>query len=213
MWVPVDNGGCVHAESNVNLAGFRTADLYLRMKRDASAPNTAPFRVQYVQSGTAGASVPITFTGGLTVGGGGRFHQNTSGGNFRAQASDLAEFPCLQFDTYVTINTGATELVEGQPASAFESLFLTFTQTTLGGLWIVPGFSASNAVNAVAEPIRFPNDECGRYVRVGRFTITQGATLSGTVFAVISRTGQSTTSAVEVQVPNCATCWGQPATP
>jgi hypothetical protein len=212
VWRVVDNNGCVDTENGVDLRNFRTADLFVRMKRDASAPNAAPFRLQYIFSGDLDnrGDLPLTVTGG-------RFHQDLSGGDFPPFASDVQgsvadEVPpmaCLAYDTYVTLDTGATEN-PGDAATPSTILF-GVTQTTIGGFWVVPNFLVASAVPAVAEPVRFASDPCGRYVRVGRFTITRGASLSGTIHASIVLLGQNAVQLVRVPVPNCATCWGEPA--
>ena len=205
VWLPVDNGGCVDAENNVTLVGMRTADLYLRMKPVATAPNSPPFSVQYV------AVIDLNSTGAppLTVAGGnGRFHQDPTGGLFRPLATDVTELPCLAFDSYAALDTGATEAPEGAAPPA-AVLPVSFTPTTLSGWWVVPDFVASSAVPAAREAVKFPNDTCGRFVRIGRFTITQGSSLTGTIYAGIVRLGRSSSEVVEVVVPNCATCWGQ----
>lgn len=202
---------CAEPDNQVNLSGFATADLFLRMRRSASTPNTAPFRLHYAQGGTASESGQISFSGGLALTGGARLFQHPLGGSFKPSTADVSDAPCLAFDTYLALDTGATETGAGEPLASLETLFLQLSQTGVTGLWIVKGFAAANAIPAVAEPARFPNDPCGRYVRIGRFTVPRGATFSGTVFASIVQVGDSSPTIVRVEVPNCATCW--PAVP
>ncbi len=210
VWRPLDNAGCTDEEFEYNLAPFATADLYIRMATTNSQSSTAPFSLQFVSAEVSG-SPPVALGNGL-------FFQHEAGGNTRPAASQVASFPCLAFDTYYAIDTGATETPPaGTPAAQpVPQLILppgigAFTATGIRGLWVVSGFGAGSAIPAAKDATRFPNDPCGYYVRIGRFTISRGATLGGTLLVAFVLPGTGTTTTAEVTVPNCTACWGQPA--
>lgn len=216
VWRPIDNGACANEEFEVDLANFATADLYVRMATTNSQSTIPPFSLQFVSAEVSG-SPPMTL-------GNGAFFEHSSAtgaaGNLRPALVNTNAVPCLAFDTYVTIDTGLTE-TPSSGAPGFQPLpqmilppgVSAFTATGVRGLWVVPGFGASSALPAAKDLARFPSDPCGYYVRVGRLTITRGATLSGTLLVAFVLPGSGATTTAEVTVPNCVACWGQPAPP
>lgn len=207
VWLPIDNMGCTNEDEEFSLAGARTADLYLRMASTNSQGTTPPFNLQFVSVEVTGAA-PLTLTGGT-------FIQHPAGGNTRPTQSIASQIPCLAFDTYVAIDTALTEEPAGN-SPAFQpppQLILPpgvplFSASAIRGLWVVSGFGPSSALRSARETTRFPTDQCGWYVRIGRFTITSGSAFSGTIQAGIVLAGSGQTSVVFVPVPNCVICWG-----
>jgi len=209
VWLAVNNNGCEEPDNNVDLGTFRTADLFLRMPKDVTVSDTTPtFRLQYVSAGNLGTVTPLVVSAG-------QFFQHPSGDVFKPFNTDVQNEPCLAFDSYVALDTGVTErLSEGTDTSVPAAVLpVTFTNGQVNGLWVVPEIAASAAVPAIAEPVRFPADPCGRYVRISRLTLSSGSSTSGLVSASIVLPGSSTPTIVQVTVPNCPSCWGQPATP
>lgn len=215
VWLPINNNACVNADEEIDLGTFRTADLYLRLAATDSDSPTPFFQVQSV------ASVSETDGGaGQLMLVGGQFFEHSAGGNSRPNSTLASQVGCLVFDTYLAIDTLTTEAASGSNVGAIQALSIPQGASLIGsesinGFWFVA--DVVTLVNAVAEPAKFPNDPCGRYVRIGRFTITRGASLSGAVSAMIRRPNQSNPNApvnfetVEVVVPNCAACWGTSA--
>ncbi len=200
VWRPIDNMACAEPDEEIDLANFRTADLYLRMATTDSASTIPPFNLQFVSAEVSG-SPPLALTNGT-------FFEHSVGSNTRPALAQVAPFPCLKFDSYVAIDTGLTEFpaanapgFQPSPQLILPPGILAFSATGVRGLWVVPGFGASSALPSVKDVSRFPNDPCGYYVRVGRMTITRGATLSGTILVAFVRPGTGTTTTAEVTVP------------
>lgn len=208
VWLSVNNGNCEDEANGIDLTGFRTADLFLRMPVDVDLPSQPAFRVTFYIVGElvtppgGGSPVWVDF---LRISGG-EFHQDISGSIFRPFASDVADLPCLAFDSYAAMDTGSTEAgPSDQQPSALQAD--SFTSEGLFGIYAAPA-GASTGIPAVQDTARFPNDPCGRYVRIGRFTVTPGASLSGELTVIAILAGRSSATNIAVVVPNCATCWG-----
>ncbi|MBL8744772.1 MAG: hypothetical protein JNK58_00290 [Phycisphaerae bacterium] len=206
VWRPIDNMACAEPDEEIDLANFATADLYLRMATTNSQSTIAPYSLQFVSAEVTG-SPPLRLTNGS-------FFEHSVGSNTRPSAAQVPSFPCLAFDSYVAIDTGVTEApaanaptFQPAPQLILPPGVIAFSPIGIRGLWVVPGFGATSALPAAKDPVRFPNDPCGYYVRIGRITITRGATFTGTLLVAFVLPGTGTTTTAEVTVPNCATCW------
>jgi hypothetical protein len=210
VWRPIDNMACINEDQEVNLAAFASADLYVRMATTNSQSTTPPFSVQFLSAEISG-SPPLAITNGM-------FFQHPGGTHTRPTQSLAAQVPCIAFDTYLALDTGATETppagtpnVQPLPTIILPPGLTPFDGLTVRGLWVVPGFGATFALPAAKDTARFPNDPCGYYVRVARFTLSRGSTFTGTLQVAFVPPGTATTNTAEVVVPNCVACWGAPA--
>lgn len=212
VWRAIDNMACADVDEEVDLTAFATADLYVRMATTNSQSTTPPFSVQFMSAEITG-SPPLQITNGM-------FFQHAAGSHTRPAQSLAAEIACLAFDSYLAIDTGVTETppagtpnIQPTPMVILPPGLSAFDGLMVRGLWVVPGFGATFAQPAAKDLVRFPNDPCGYYVRIGRFTLSRGATFSGTLQIAFVLPGTATTSTAEVVVPNCVSCWGQPSPP
>jgi len=198
VWLPIDNCGCKDEISDgqggtmvvSDLSEIATADLYIRMSSAA--------RLQFVVSADdvnppAARALRVT---------GGEFFQHAFGDRIKPTAQVIEQAPCVAFDSFLALDTPQT--AAGVTPSIFQ---LFWTATAVEGLWVVPGFSAATAEPARQDAVRFPGDPTGYYIRVARFSVDRGATISGFVDLGIVPVGTGQTMNLTIPIPACAECF------
>jgi hypothetical protein len=167
----------------------RTADLYLRYSQ--------PFSLQFASTSNATTPSPRQ---SLHVSNG-EFVQHPSGGTRRPSAAEISASPCVEFDSYLAIDTDSTAATK-----QIQTLQVFWTDM-LEGVWVVSGFAQTSAEPATKNPTKFPGDPDGYYVRVARFSASHGASITGVMEAGIVMAGAATTTQAQITVPDCPTCF------
>lgn len=154
VWVDAAISGCS------NLSGQRSRDLYIR--------TTSPARILSVDSGVGSP--------GMTIAGAG-FTQVSRSSPFSSphkppSAEEIAQNPCVQFDTYLAFGPASPGILGGDP----------IYDPTLNAQWF------GILVEASQSPTLFGDD--AYYLRLGRFTAPDGqVTIGGQITVATAPSG------------------------
>ncbi|TVQ33093.1 MAG: hypothetical protein EA376_03295 [Phycisphaeraceae bacterium] len=175
-WIPVDNSDCPL------LGDHRTGDLYLGFNE--------PGRVVLIESNDVD---------GIRIENG-SFRQNNPGGNgpppegLEDEPDLPPEFICWLFDSYLTIEgvrpPSSVSFAVAPPANNWGS--------TLIATWFV--FAGGAGAETLQDPVFFGDNR--HYVRIGRFTAEQSATIFGAVTAFFQPQATGEVSGIRYEVPD-----------
>ena len=125
----------------------------------------------------------------------GSFYQNPLGSNGPASDAIINLFPCLAFDSYLTIGGASPLFTPGAMPDPND------WGSVLNAQWFSTDF---DNIFIEQNPAKFGDSRF--YVRIGRFTADVGARVDGEIVATYTVAGvlQPITA---VTVPNCPVCW------
>lgn len=192
-WLEVDNAGVVCNEGvsgHADLSGAKTFDLYLRMD--------AAHRLLLVESNPSSSHLMIN---------GGSVFQHSQGTNTAPNPSLFEIVPCLEFDSYLVFEDVAAPIAAPQPSmpsiiglnSAGGSGVLSETNWSgaFGALWFL---TPPPSILGEQNPSLFGDQKF--YVRIGRFTLPPGVSISGSINANFTLAGTGGAASIKnIPVP------------
>ncbi|MGP1347991.1 MAG: hypothetical protein ACTS3F_15150 [Phycisphaerales bacterium] len=194
FWLPIDNAG-VQCNQDIalqpDLGGALTFDLYLRMP--------APHRVLLVESNPANNRLKID---------GGSVYHHPAGNNQEPNPALIPAAPCLAFDSFLVFEDVAEPIAVPQPSApsiiglgsggGVSALSETSWTGAFGALWFL---TPPPSVLGEQNPAVFGDNQF--YVRIGRFTLPPGVSISGSLNANLTLAGTGESASVKgIMVPS-----------
>ncbi len=176
-WEPVAISGC-----DGELAGFRSADLYLGF-----------MDLPTIVGVTSSEAIGLRIENGV-------FYQHELGSNRPPTAGMLSVLPCAAYDSYLTVGETNPFFTPSFPEPNAANWGMALVTEFLNGI--------GETITAVRDESRFGDDRY--YVRIGRFTVPVGTRfLGGTLETISIRGPGGMLFDDDVTVYHCASCWGQ----
>ncbi len=176
-WEAVAISGC-----DGELAGFRSADLYLGF-----------MDLPTIVGVTSSEAIGLRIENGV-------FYQHELGSNRPPTAGMLSVLPCAAYDSYLTVGETNPFFTPSFPEPNSADWGTALVTEFLNGI--------GQTITAVRDESRFGDDRY--YVRIGRFTVPVGTRFLGGTLETISIRGEGgMLFDDDVTVYHCASCWGQ----